>query len=134
MRYNYVITDKRALIHWLHMQKWINCKLPVQHLFGFKKYSRLFKWGFGTIMNKMHAINLDIDGLCQILLCVRIFIISIKSFNSIVALHCVILTENLILNSFFYFLMFQFKLNLSDIYFYSTYSFFHDWILAVYES
>ena len=48
--------------------------------------------GFGTVMNKMHAINLDIDGLCQILLCIQILITSIKSLNFIVTLHCVILS------------------------------------------
>ena len=48
-------------------------------------------------MNKMHAINLDIDGLCQILLCVQIVITPIKSLNTITALYFVILTENLIL-------------------------------------
>lgn len=68
-------------------------------------------------MNKMHAINLDIDGLCQILLCVQIVITPIKSLNTITALYFVILTENLILLR---------RCEISDVYIYSTHSFYYD--------
>ena len=47
-------------------------------------------------MNKVHAIDLDIDGLCRILLRVQIFITPIKSLNSNIAQYFVILTKNLI--------------------------------------
>ena len=71
------------------------------------------------LMNKMHAINLDIDGLCQILLCVQLFITPIKSLSTITSLYFFILTESLIL-------LRRGEMMQSDVYFYSIYSFYND--------
>ena len=115
MRCNYVITDEELLYidctckNGLIASYRFNTYLHLKHIHVYSNKVLVL------LMNKIHAMNLDIDGLCQILLCVQIFITSIKSLNHFIALHCVILTENLILNSFFNVSIFQFRLSSTSI-------------------